>query len=1601
MTNPLVATPKSSTTAVSGIPLLESATDLRTAIESGDWASVAMGVVGTALDALTTVLDPFGAILAAGVGWLLEHVGPLKEALDALAGDADQVRAHAETWQNVAKELGAIGGDLATIVNGDTAGWAGTAGDSYRERGADTANLIAAAQEAAAGAASGVQIGGEVVAAVRQFVRDMIAEAVGHLVGWALQVVFTLGIGLTWVVPQVVNEVAKIANRISGVVTRLIKAMKALIPLLKRAGDLFGDTSKALRKLEVDPSSTTASGARAVRHTDTPPPARHDTPPPTHDAPSTDGPSGGFTTPSSSKEPPRAKGFNDNPDAHGTPVKDKSLCGDPIDVATGWMVMPRDDIELAGALPLIFSRTHLSSYRLGRWFGESWASTVDQRLEVEPDGLHLVLADGTILVYPIPLGGQEVLPANGPRLPLRRVGDGYEVVNPAEDQVLLFDTHLRSIMDGDGNRIDLRRAADGTPTAIEHSGGYRLDLHTDDGRITAITLRGKELIRYRYEKGRLVEVTDAKETTRFTYDADGRIVRWEDQTGRWYRYHYDHAGRCVRTEGADGYLDSELAYDQGVTTVTNSLGHATRYHLDDRLRLTAETDPLGNTTRYERDEHGRILARTDPLGRTTRYERDAAGNITTVTRPDGTRARREYDGRNQPVITTGPDGSMWAREYNARGKLVRTMDPTGAVTTYTYDAAGNVNTVTDPLGGVTRIESNPAGLPVTITDPVGAVTRYTYDDLGHQRTVTDPLGGTTTMTWDVTGELRERIDPDGAVWRWHEHRTIDPRGATTAAEYAHFDLLVAETGPDGGRLSYAYDTELRLVSVTNEQGLDWRYTYDPAGNMVSETDYNGRTTHYGYDAAGQLVLRGNGAGETVAFDRDELGRIIRRRAAGGVAEYTYDAAGRLTSARNTDAEVVFTYDELGRVVAESINGRTVRSTYDLAGRRTTRRTPSGAESRFTYDAADRPVELRTAGRTVRFEHDLAGRELARSLSGVELRQSWDAGDRLVTQTVRAGTRTVRHREYGYLPDGHLSRVDDTEFGPRMLDVDLAGRVLAVRGRAWQETYTYSPAGTIQHASWPGAAGPRHYLGTLLMSAGDTVYAHDPEGRTVARGRWRFEWNDDSRLTGVTTPDGQRWRYRYDALGRRICKQRMDGAGRIAEQTQFTWDGANLAEEVRDGGTHAQPVATVWEWEPGTARVVTQTRRVLGKGDLEFHAVVTDLVGAPSELVDEQGNVAWQARMTLWGKLLSARGTAYTPLRFPGQYHDAETGLYYNVNRYYDPDTGRYLSHDPFGLDPSPDSMAYVGNPTAWIDPLGLTACTLAGGSGGGKKPPGQNNAQAGPGPSTMANKKRKRDDDDDDDSGSNKKQRESYEEGEHGAKKREQKRLGDMFDTKVSGATHQSEHTIGYEALGRGSGDGRGAGKQQKFVENHAWAYQEDKPSHRAHHGTGMHSGPSPSGFKSSQDYRDAQRNALEAGDPNTAIQLNQLDYAFRPEFRATNDTLSGEIADESFRHMIVNAHARGEGIQYATGPGTNGVTPPLTDRDAAELLLNRPTIRGQQMPTLAQEQDVIDQVEGRGPASGNRDPGGPWEHGGGPPPPDNGASGSGSSGVDKGKRRA
>jgi RHS repeat-associated protein len=1336
MANPLVAQAQSQTTAVTGIGIAESAGDLANGVKDGSWVEFGMGALGVGMEALSMVMDPIGTLAQYGASWLIEHVQPLKEALDWLAGDPPVIQSFADTWGNVAKEVGSVAADLSNEAKNGTAGWTGAGGDAYRAHVAEQTDAIAGAGTLADGISTGVMVMGQVVAMVRETVRDLVAELVGKLISWVLEEACSFGFATPLVAVQATTAITSTISKVSDLIRKLIKTIGNVTPKIRKIVDKLGEIIEKLSKL-AKKFGRRADGAttpsHAASHVDTPDVHTPGTPhtPDSPDAPSGvthGGTSAGDTSPAGNR--PR------NPQDTKTPATSRRCENDPIDVATGEMVLGQTDVALPGVLPLVLRRTHVSSYRAGHLFGPSWASTMDQRLEFDEQGLIFVAEDGMLLLYDDPpADGTGVLPELGPRWPLSRTESGFRLSQPDLGRLLDFPAAgpLRAISDHAGNRIEFGYDNRGVLTQLRHS-GYLIDVLTEAGRITELRLGEVTVVRYRYDADRLTEVVNSSgRPLKFSYDAAGRVTRWEDRNGHWYRYLYDAAGRCVANEGAGGFLNGTFAYDldNATTRFTDSLGHTTVYRFNGNRNVIAETDPLGRTTTQEWDERDRLLSRTDPLGRTTRYLRDEDGDVVTATRPDGSQALAEYNEFGLPTVQIDPDGAVWRLTYDERGILVSSTDPAGATTQYLHDERGCLVGKTDALGNTTRLEVDAAGLPIAVTNSLGVTTRYTRDQFGRITAITDALGNVSTVAWTVEGRLLARTYPDGTVERWRydaegsEIEHVDVLGQVTRTDTTHFDLVSATTDSTGATTRFHYDTNLRLVAVTNPAGLTWRYQYDPAGNLIGEQDFDGRSLSYAFDAAGQLISRTNGAGQTLHYDRDALGRVIARRTEEASSSFEFDEAGRLVRAVNGDAEVSIRRDVLGRVAAETVNGNTMAYRYDSLGRVVGRQTPSGAESQWDYDPVGRPFRLRSGGHTLSFGYDPLGRQVERLLdTGAMLAQTWDANHRLLSQTMStvAGAgqarqaRLVQQRKYQYRADNQITAIEDQLSGVRQFELDPVGRVTGVRVGGWQERYAYDGSGNLVGADWPspepGAQGPREYAGTLLRSAGGVSYQYDRQGRIVLRVKkrlsrkpdiWRYAWDAEDRLVSVETPDEATWRYFYDPLGRRVAKVRLHADGSVAERVGFSWDGTNIAEQVHSGGQ-----VITWDFD-GNFRPVTQVERMPQHVvDDRFFTIVSDLVGTPTELVDTDGELAWRAQTTLWGQSLGRlTQRAYTPLRFPGQYHDPETGLNYNYFRYYDPENGRYDSTDPLGLWAGVNPYAYVGNPFRSMDPLGLMSCDEA------------------------------------------------------------------------------------------------------------------------------------------------------------------------------------------------------------------------------------------------------------------------------------------------------
>ncbi|MCZ0978743.1 DUF6531 domain-containing protein [Streptomyces diastatochromogenes] len=951
------------------------------------------------------------------------------------------------------------------------------------------------------------------------------------------------------------------------------KALEALTKAAKSMGDHVGQTlPKVVKQISVDHKNTDdALRDRFARQ------RKGD-----HDNGGKGGtPHRGNSGDDAHTRPNSVSDAKDDPRANSVSL-DKTVCkNDPVDVATGKMLLPQTDLVLPGVLPLALRRTHVSTYRYGHWFGPSWASTLDERIEVDAFGGGAIWAreDGSVLIYPrLPRpDGEHVLPVEGDRLPLVHGGvDGdettYEVRDPHGGQVRSFTGSpyrastaywLSALEDRNGNRIAFSRRPDGAPTAVSHSGGYVVQIKATASRVTDLAVRGPggpaTVVGYGYDTaGHLTALTGPQgpdgPAMRFTYDGDGRVTSWTDRNGFTFQYVYDGQGRVARTIGPEGTLSSSFAYEthpetgDPITRYTDSTGATTVLHLNDRLQVVAETDPLGHTTRLTWDAYDRPLTRTDPLGHTTALTWSEDGNLVAVRLPDGSTATARYDERHLPVEVTGADGTMWRQTFDDLGNCTGVQAPDGTVRRFTHDRTGAIATMTDAVGSTLRIRSDGAGLALEVSDDGRGVTRVERDHRGRPLRIVDPAGGVQDFVWDGDDRLLARTAADGSreTWTWDAEGNCaaytDAAGGVWGTEYGPFDKPLVRLDPDGARHQLRYDTELRLVEVTNPLGQNWQYTYDAAGNLTAETDFEGRTSHYRYDAANRITRRTNPAGQTVGYTWDAMGRLTSDDADGDLTHYAYDVTGALVEARTATSTLSIERDVMGRPLSETVDGRTLRYAYDVAGRRIARTTPTGAVTNLAYDPAGHRSSLAVDGHTLTFGHDLLGREITRVWGApgtpVTLTTTWDSVSRPTTQSLTAGTAPtpVVTRDYAYRADGFPLTIGEqaagAERGTKRITLDPMGRPLAVTGTGWEESYGYDRAGNQATATWPARAGhgeargPRTYAGTRLLTAGSLHYEHDAAGRVVVRRRtrpsrkpeqWRYSYDARDRLASCTTP----------------------------------------------------------------------------------------------------------------------------------------------------------------------------------------------------------------------------------------------------------------------------------------------------------------------------------------------------------------------------------------------------------------------------------------------------------------------------------------------------
>ncbi|KAF0845145.1 RHS repeat-associated core domain-containing protein [Nocardia caishijiensis] len=971
---------------------------------------------------------------------------------------------------------------------------------------------------------------------------------------------------------------------------------------------------------------------------------------------------------------------------------------------------------------------------------------------VGEDGMLLAYPDPEANATVLPLFGEHSWPlaatTDGYQIhdPVREI-TWYFTALDAESQAL-GDFPIAGIVDRHSNWIRYHYDANRHPTHLSSSSGYQVSFTTSHDRVTSIRVDGTSattgvalstlICEFDYTDGDLTTVTNSfGGLTRYTYDRAHRMRTWHDPDGTHFTNTYDDHGRIVRQVGTDSILNSTFSYEtlpnrHTRTHVTNSLGVQWYYEFDSGKRLVVQTDGAGALTRTDYAEpvsrHPfRIIG---PDLTTTYYYRDDNDHIVRVHRPDGSSVHLTYHARNRPATVTDPDGAVLRYGYDDAGNLTSITDPDGISRRFTYHPNGSPATIIESDGSTTTFETDAAGQPIRIVDASGQITSITRDHVGLISTITDANGDTTSYTWTPNGRPLSRVDPDGLQQSWTYSSNGDLLSHTDRADqvqrysYGPFAMLASHTRVDGSTTNYTWDSEQQLLTVTNPLAQVWSYEYDPAGRVSAETDYNGAQISYLYEPTGQVATVTPASGIPRHHSYDRLGRLTEIRAESGEAlTYVYTSAGHLNTATTRNLEggghvLRYQRSTAGRLLAAQLDDRPpTQFGYDHHGRAVTRVTPTGKTTQWGYGPGNRVNAIVADTHHIGLNHDALGRVNGWQAGAVSHSRVFDSVGHVTNSTLTA-TQPLRRDEYSWRADGYITTHTTTTAGhrtrTRSYELDPIGRITALTTNAATQRFTYDALSNITDATptdndpadqtaspQPLTDPSREYHRNLLIRRGRTRYHYDSDGRLTRKHTTRisrkpaithYRYNAFDQLTDVFTPDGQWWRYTYDAFGRRTTKQLLSRDHTVLEIHEFTWNKTDLIEQTTPTET------TSWDYLPDSSTPVAQSVRTIT--DHAFHVIATDIAGTPTDLVNPTTTTTSTAETGLWGKTIW-RGDTTTVLRFPGQQYDPETGLHYNHHRYYDPHTARYLTQDPLGLTPAPNPNTYPHNPITWLDPLGL------------------------------------------------------------------------------------------------------------------------------------------------------------------------------------------------------------------------------------------------------------------------------------------------------------
>ncbi len=447
----------------------------------------------------------------------------------------------------------------------------------------------------------------------------------------------------------------------------------------------------------------------------------------------------------------------------------------------------------------------------------------------------------------------------------------------------------------------------------------------------------------------LKKETDAKGNAKvYTYDANGNIISATNSIGSSISASYTPFSNIESSTDENGYVTT-LNYDNAgnVTSIDFPDGTGNSFSYDSNGVLQNETDGNGDIISYVHDAYGNIIQVNYPIGtidlvydgrgnvtqmtdqnqETTTYVYDLEDRLLSMTNALGKSSLYEYDGRGNLTSFTDLNGNKTTYLYDGLNRLVEVMLPGSGSAQYEYDLNGNLTKIIDCNMNVNLFKYNAQNLISEFTDGLGLITQYDYDLVGNVIEKTYPNGNVVTYTYDDNDRLLSVSYPENS-----DYFEYDSRGNITLSSN------------DNITYNLAYDEMNRLAEINN---VTWnktiQYQYDGNGNRSTLIDPDNQNTTYLYNSNNLISSISNPFGSTTTFAYDLKNRLITQtNGNSSVTNYNYSELDYLLSLNNlkssgdTISSFVYEYDDFGnRLSRTKAGGLQDNYTYDPTNRLTT------------------------------------------------------------------------------------------------------------------------------------------------------------------------------------------------------------------------------------------------------------------------------------------------------------------------------------------------------------------------------------------------------------------------------------------------------------------------------------------------------------------------------------------------------------------------------------------------------------------------------------------------------------------------------------------